>query len=107
MNPKVKFFLQKPVVGSVLAVASGISFFYNCVMMPLVGRAGAKAPHFGANRLAFLAALGLTFTLAALAAWSKMLRCSDDKSPLPYWSLGLCAICVILFVLQMTGRLAV
>jgi uncharacterized membrane protein YidH (DUF202 family) len=107
MIPELKKFLQKPVVGSVLAVAAGVSFFYNCVMMPLVGRAGSKAPHAVTNRLAFLAVLGLTFTLAALATWSKMLRRSGDKSPLPYWSLGLCAVCVILFVLQMTGWLAV
>ena len=107
MNSDFKNFLQKPVVGSVLAVASGISFFCNCVMMPLVGRAGVKAPHAATNRLAFLAVLGLTFTLAALATWSKMLRRTDDKSPLPVWSLGLCAICAALFALLMTGRLAV
>ncbi|NOU36622.1 MAG: hypothetical protein HOO88_07615 [Kiritimatiellaceae bacterium] len=99
--------MGKPVVGSALAVASGISFFCNCVMMPLVGRAGSRAPHTNVNWLAFLAVLGMTFTLAALAAWSKLMRRADDKSPLPYWSLGLCAICVILFVLLMTGRLAI
>jgi hypothetical protein len=36
-----------------------------------------------------------------------MLRRSDDKSPLPYWSLGLCAVCAAIFVLLMTGLLAV
>jgi hypothetical protein len=36
-----------------------------------------------------------------------MARRADDKSPLPIWSLGLCAICVVLFVLQLTGLLAV
>jgi uncharacterized membrane protein YidH (DUF202 family) len=99
--------MKKPVVGSVLTVAAGIFFFFNCMLLPLVGRAGSKAPHAATNRLAFLAVLGLTFTLAALATWSKMLRRTDDKSPLPVWSLGLCAICVAFFVLLMTGRLAV
>ena len=99
--------IKKPVVGSVLTAAAGVSFFFNCVLMPLVGRAGAKSPNADKNQLGFLAVLGLTFTLAALATWSKMLRRSEDKSQLPYWSLGLCAICVILFVLLMTGLLAV
>ena len=107
MNPELKKFLQKPVVGSVLAVASGISFFCNCVMMPLVGRAGSKAPHVATNRLAFLAVLGLTYILAALATRSKMLRRTDDKSPLPCWSLGLCLICTALYILLLTGLLAV
>jgi hypothetical protein len=54
-----------------------------------------------------LAPVGLTFALALLATWSKMTRRADDKNPLPIWSLVLCGICVVLFVLQMTGLLAV
>lgn len=107
MNSEFKTFLQKPVVGSVLTVVSGISFFFNCMLLPLVGRAGSSVPDADKNRLAFLAVLGLTFTLATLATWSKMVRRSDDKSPLPYWSLGLCVICVVIFVLLMTGLLGI
>jgi uncharacterized membrane protein YidH (DUF202 family) len=107
MSIELKVFLQKPVVGSALTVAAGISFFINCMLLPLVGRAGSSAPHAGKNQLAFLAAVGLTFALALLATWSKMARRADDKSPLPIWSLVLCGICVALFVLQLTGLLAV
>lgn len=107
MNPEFKKIMKKPIAGSVLTVASGISFFFNCMLLPLVGRAGDSVPHAGKNRLAFLAALGLTFTLAALATWAKMLRRADDKSPRPYWSLGLCAVCAALFILLMSGLLAV
>ncbi|MCC7299929.1 MAG: hypothetical protein IT583_02490 [Verrucomicrobia bacterium] len=107
MNPQLKELLQKPVVGSVLSVASGISFFFNLMLLPLVGRAGSSVPYADKNQMAFLSALGLTFALSALATWSKVLRRSGDKSPLPIWSMGLCAVCVILFVLLMTGRLAV
>jgi hypothetical protein len=107
MSIELKVFLQKPVAGSALTVAAGISFFINCMLLPLVGRAGSSAPHAGKNQVAFLAAVGLTFALALLATWSKMARRADDKSPLPIWSLGLCAICVVLFVLQLTGLLAV
>jgi uncharacterized membrane protein YidH (DUF202 family) len=107
MNSERKEFLHKPVTGSVLTVAAGISFFFNCMLLPLAGRAGSSVPYADKNRLAFLGVLGITFTLAALATWSKMVRRSDDKSPLPYWSLGLCAVCAALFVLLMTGLLAV
>lgn len=106
MNPVFKQFLLKSVTGSVLTVASGIAFFFTCMLLPLVGRAGTSAPHADKNRLAFLAVLGLTFILAALATWSKMTRRAEDKSPLPYWSLGLCIVCTILFTLLMTGLLA-
>ena len=99
--------LIKPVVGSVLTVAAGISFFVNCMMLPLVGRAGSSVPYADKHKPGFLSALGITFALAALATWSKMARRSVDKSPLPVWSLGLCAVCAALFVLLMTGLLAV
>jgi uncharacterized membrane protein YidH (DUF202 family) len=107
MNSELKKNLQKPAVGSVLTVASGISFFFTCMLLPLVGRAGSSVPYADTNRLAFLAVLGLTFMLAALATWSKMLRRSEDQSPMPYWSLGLCVVCTALFILLMTGLLAI
>jgi predicted transporter len=107
MNPELKKFLRKPATGSALTVVSGISFFFTCMCLPLVGRAGSSVPYADKNRLAFLGVLGLTFTLAALATWSKMARRSGDKSPLPVWSLGLCAVCAALFVLLATGLLAV
>lgn len=99
--------LKNPATGSVLTVASGLSFFFTCMLLPLVGRAGTSVPYADKNRLAFLAALGVTFALAALATWSKMARRSEDQSPLPFWSLGLCGICAALFILLMTGMLAI
>lgn len=102
-----KNLLQHPAVGSVLTVVAGVSFFFTCMLLPLVGRAGTSVPHADKNRLAFLVVLGFTFLLAALATWSKMVRRSDDKSPLPYWSLGLCVACTVLFILLMTGMLAI
>ena len=107
MTYELKRSLQKPAAGSALTVAAGISFFFTCMCLPLVGRAGSSVPYADKNRLAFLGVLGLTFMLAALATWSKMARRLDDKSSLPYWSLGLCAVCAVLFVLLMTGLLAV
>jgi len=99
--------LEKPIVGSVLTVMSGLSFFFNLMLLPLVGPAGARAPDADKNQLAFLGLLGLTFLLAALATWLKMMRRREDQSPFPIWSLGLCAVCTILFILQLTGLLAI
>jgi predicted transporter len=107
MKFELKPFLKNPATGSVLTVAAGISFFFTCMMLPLVGRAGSSVPHADQNRLAFLGVLGLTFMLAALATGAKMTRRSEDQSPLPVWSLGLCAICTLLFVLLMSGLLAI
>lgn len=107
MNSEYKQFLEKPVVGSVLTVAAGISFFFTLMCLPLVGRAGSSVSDADTNRLAFLGVLGLTFVLSALATWSKMMRRKEDQSPLPIWSLGLCAVCAALFVLLMTGLLAI
>ena len=86
---------------------SGLSFFFTCLLLPLVGPAGSRAADADKNQLAFLAVLGLTFFLAAAATGSKMMRRSDDQSPFPVWSLGLCAVCAILFALLMAGLLAI
>ncbi len=102
-----KTFLQKPATGGVLTVMSGLSFFFTCMLLPLVGPAGSRAPDADKNQLAFLGVLGLTFLLAALATGSKMIRRKEDQSPLPVWSLGLCAVCALLFALQLAGLLAI
>lgn len=102
-----KTIFEKTAAGTVLAVASGLSFFFTCMLLPLVGPAGSRAPDAGKNQIAFLMVLGLTFLLSALATWSKLLRRQKDQSPLPFLSLGLCAACMILFVLQLTGMLAI
>ncbi len=99
--------LRKPLTGSVLTVMSGLSFFFTCMLLPLVGPAGSRAPDAGLNQIAFLGVLGLTFLLAGLAAWLKVIRRREDQSPLPVWSFGLCMICAALFVLQLTGLLAI
>ncbi len=103
----VREFFKSPATGSVLTVAAGLSFFFTCMLLPLVGRAGSSVPYADRNQASFLGVLGLTFLLAALATGAKMARRSEDRSPLPVWSIGLCAVCLLLFVLQFTGLLAI
>lgn len=94
-------------IGSTLAVASGLSFFFTCMLLSLVGRAGASVPYAKQNQESFLAAVCVTFLLAAAATGVKMMQRAEDKSPLPLWSMGLCAVCIALFVLQISGLLAI
>ena len=107
MSSKFENFLLKPIVGSVLTGTAGVFFFFTCMLLPLVGPAGSRAPDADKNQLAFLGVLGLTFLLAALATGLKIMRRREDQSPFPVWSLGLCAVCTILFILQLTGLLAI
>ena len=96
--------LSKPIFGTTMAVASGLSFFFLCMILTLVGPAGSKVVHAAQNKAAFLGVLLITFLLAAVAAYSKLLRRKVEGGPLPYWSLGLCAVCVLaLFVLLVDG----
>lgn len=103
-NHSVDGVLFRPLAGTILAVASGLSFFFLCMILPLVGPAGSKVEHAGKNKAAFLAVLLVTFLLGALASYSKMMRRKNDGGPLPYYSLGLCAVCILtLFVLLVNG----
>ena len=91
--------LFKPVTGTALAVASGLSFFFLCMILPLVGPAGSRVEHAGKNKVAFLLVLIITFLLAALSAFSKMGRRKFDHSPLPWFSFGLCGVCLLTLVI--------
>lgn len=107
MNADIKAILQKPMTGSVLTVAAGLAFFFTCMLLPLVGPSGSREPTAGQNFAAFLGVLLLTFLLAALATWLKMMRRKEDQSPFPVWSAALCAVCAILFILLVSGLLAI
>ncbi len=97
----------KAATGTTFAVASGLSFFFLCMILPLVGPAGSRVEHAGQNQAAFLSVLLVTFVLAALSAFSKMGRRKIDGSPLPKISFGLCALCVLTFIIQLSGGFAI
>lgn len=99
--------LFKPATGTALAVASGLSFFFLCMILPLVGPAGSRVEHAGQNKVAFLAVLLVTFTLAALSAFSKLGRRKIDGSPRPFFSFGLCAVCVLTLVILLFDGFAI
>jgi hypothetical protein len=100
-NNKIIF---KPRTGTILAVSSGLIFFFLCMILPLVGPAGSRVEHAGQNQSVFLLVLVATFALAATAAYSKLGRRKRDGGSLPWFSFGLCAVCILtLLVLLVNG----
>ncbi len=99
--------LFRPLTGTILAVASGLSFFFLCMILPLVGPAGSRVEHAGKNKAAFLVVLLITFLLGALASYSKMIRRKSDGTPLPYYSLGLCVVCILTFFVLLANGFAI
>jgi hypothetical protein len=100
-NSKQLFF--RPVTGSVLAVVAGLSFFVLCMILPLVGPAGSRVEHAGQNRAAFTAVLLVTLALAAASTWSKLGCRKQFGGTLPWFSLGLVAVCVLTFFVLVAG----
>jgi hypothetical protein len=97
----------RPITGTILAVAAGLSFFFLCMILPLVGPAGSKVEHAGRNEAAFISALFVTLALAAAAAYSKLGRSKSDGGPLPWFSLGLSAVCILTFIVLLLGGFAI
>ena len=97
----------KPLTGNVLAVASGLSFFLLCMILPLVGPAGSRVAHAGQNRAVFLLVLAVTFVLAAAAGWSKLGRRKNEGGPLPWFSFSLGVVCILTLFVLLTGGLAI
>lgn len=96
--------ITSPLTGTILAVVSGLSFFFLCMILPLVGPAGSKVAHAAQNKAGFLGVLVITFMLAAMASFSKMGCRKLEGGPLPWFSFGLCGVCILtLFVLLVNG----
>ena len=70
--------LYRPSTGTALAVASGLSFFFLCMILPLVGPAGSRVDHAAQNKAVFLLVLLVTFSLAGLSTYSKLGRRKID-----------------------------
>lgn len=104
---KLNEVLFKPAMGTGLAVASGLSFFFLCMILPLVGPAGSRQDHAAQNETAFLTVLLITVSLAGLAAYSKLGTRKVAGGPLPWSTLALCAVCVLTFVLVLFNAFAI
>ena len=99
--------LFRPITGTILAVASGLSFFLLCMILPLVGPAGSRVEHAGKNKAAFILVLLLTLALAVASAWSKLGLRKSHGGAMPWFSLGLIAVCILTFIVLLMGGFAI
>lgn len=99
--------MYRPLTGTIFAVAGGLSFFFLCMSLSLVGPAGSRVPHAAQNRATFLAVLFLTLLLAGLATWSKMGLRRVKGGPLPWLSIGLCGICFLTLIVLLFNGFAI
>lgn len=107
-------FFAVPAVGTVFTILSAISFYFVCMILPIVGPAAThgsgspgavQAAHYHQNFMVFLAMLVISLALAGLALISKLERRKIDHSPFPIYSAGLLAVCAFLVVALFTGML--
>lgn len=99
--------LAKPLAGNILAVASGLSFFFLCMILPLVGPAGNRVANAAKNKAAFTAALLTTLLLAGLATYSKLQARKSLGGPFPVYSAALCVVCVLTLIVLVAGGFAI
>lgn len=106
-KPGGEHFLVRPAVGTGLTIASGLFFLVVCMILPLVGKAGVHTSHYLQNYLAFLVSLLLTAGTSGLAVYSKLERRKIDGSPLPYFSILVAALSVLLLLALLLGLLKI
>ena len=99
--------ISNPNVGTALSIFSGISFLFLCMILPLVGPAGAAVPYAEENEKKFLSVLFASLLLSILAIGSKLYRRSIDHSPLPFYSMGVSLMCLLLLVAFLSGLLQI
>jgi hypothetical protein len=92
-------------LGTGLTIAGGLSFLFLCMILPLVGKAGVQTVHYRQNYLAFLSVLLLSLVLSSAATAAKLMRRRIDRSPLPWMSITLTALCVLLLISLFAGLL--
>lgn len=97
----------KPQTGNALAIAAGLVFFLMCMGLPMVGPAGSRVEHAAANQMAFLGVLFATLALAGAATYSKLGLRKIEPAPLPWFSLGLCGVCVLSLIVLLAGGFAI
>lgn len=103
-----------PLTGQVLAVVFGLLFLFQCMILPLVGKAamggsgspGATTAEWaGQNVRFFLIMLLLTLLTGAAALGSKLLRRQRDGGPFPTMTAALLGLTVALLLAFAAGLL--
>lgn len=105
-----------PMVGQVLSGLFGLLFLFQCMILPLVGKAamgGSGSPGagpaatVGKNEAFFLAMLLVTLAVGGAAFYSKWLRRQADGSPFPKLTAGLLSLAVAMLLAFGAGLLKI
>jgi predicted transporter len=104
---RIRATFAHPVTGSTLTVLSGLSFLLVCMLLPMVGPAGAATPHAARNHQVFSTILLLALVLSGFAIASKIARRRRDQSPPPWLSMTLSVVLALLFVALHAGLLRI
>ncbi len=106
--------LTSPMLGQVLSILFGLLFLFQCMILPLVGKAamgGSGSPGAGPaatvwkNELFFLVMLLLTLATGSVAFYSKWRCRKKDGSPFPKATAGLLILTVALLLVFAAGLL--
>ena len=108
--------LANPAAGQTLSILFGLLFLFQCMILPLVGKAamhGSGSPGAGPaatvwkNQLFFGIMLLLTIAAGGGAFYSKWLRRQADGSPFPKFTAGLLGLSLGLLLAFATGLLGI
>lgn len=108
--------LAAPATGQTLALLFGLLFLFQCMILPLVGKAaigGSGSPGAGPadtlwkNQVFFGAMLLLTIAVGTAAFRSKRLRQLADGSSFPKFTAGLLAAALAMLLAFATGLLGI
>lgn len=92
-------------LAATLSVVAGLLFLFLCMLLPLVGRAGAAAPYSSANHRTFLVVALITLVFSLLASLFKIRQRKLSGAPLPVFTLGLTLVTVATILALWTGVL--
>lgn len=108
--------LDRAMVGDVLAVVFGLLFLFQCMALPLVGKAamgGSGSPGAGPaetvwkNILFFTVMMLVMLATGAAAFYSKWMRRQREGGPFPKATAGLLAVGVLWLLVFATGLLKI
>ena len=108
--------IAAPMAGQALSILFGLLFLFQCMILPLVGKAalgGSGSPGAGPaatlwkNQTFFLVMLLLTLAIGGVAFYSKWLRRRADGSPFPAATAGLLVLTAALLLAFAAGLLGI